>query len=195
MITMKTGILLCALFLLGAASTPTFAENYWIDGTLSGGSSLLDYSSESFDAKPVPTAGLSFTPVFLTRGKIFYAVELGFLYSFRSNYNNYYYYDSYLSLSLTPHIGIALKGRSLTWFLLGGVGGAHAFSGLFGKTYLISSAGAGVYFPRFLVDGIQISYVHSFVRDYRLFETIRISIIRHLFLSNTQQSTRERKHL
>jgi hypothetical protein len=182
MITMKTAILLCMLLLLGAASTPCFAENFRIDGILSGGSSLLDYSSESFEAKAVPTAGLSFAPVFQTRGKIFYTVELGLLYSFRSNYKNYYYYDSYFSLSIIPHIGIALQGRSLTWFLLGGVGGAHAFSAFFGKTYFVSSAGAGVYFPRFLVDGIQISYMHSFVRDYRLFETIKISIIRHLFL-------------
>jgi len=182
MITMKIRILFYILILLGAHSAPILAENFRIDGTLSGGGSLLDYSSESFDLKAVPTAGLSLVPVFQSRGKIFYGVELGFLYSFRSNYNNYYYYDSYFSLSIIPHIGIALQGRSLTWFLLGGVGGAHAFSGLFGKTYLISSAAAGVYFPRFLVNGIQVSYMHSFVRDYRLFETVRISIIRHLFL-------------
>ncbi|KPJ89953.1 MAG: hypothetical protein AMS17_00030 [Spirochaetes bacterium DG_61] len=178
---MKKRIFLTLLFVVFSASSVLCTEGVSVDGALFGGTSLLDFKGESFGLKVVPVGGISLMSNFQTQGTLFYGLELSCLYSFRSNYNNYYYYDSYLSLSLMPRLGVSLKGRSLTYSFLVGVGGSHAFSGLFGKTYWIVSAGAGVYFPRFFPDGILLSYSHSVVTNYPVFETIKVQAVVHIW--------------
>jgi hypothetical protein len=177
---MKIRTVLLALLTLSAVCVPVFAEDLRLDGRIFGGGTLYDYSGESFGAKASPAAGISLGAMFPTGGALFFGIELGGTYNFRSNYNDYYYYDSSFALSLTPQLGVDLPGRSPHWFLTAGAGVSHTFSGLFSKTYLLATAGAGVYFSRFIVDGMQLSYVHGFVKDYSLFESLRVSVIVHL---------------
>ena len=174
---MKNRFFFIPLCIFFATVSILSAEDVRIEGTLFGGTSFLDFKGQSFGLKTVPITGISLISDFQTQGTFFYGLELFCQYSFKSNYNNYYYYASYLSLAFMPRVGVLLKGKSLNYFFLAGVGGSYAFSGLFGKTFLIASAGAGLYFPRFLLDGILFSYSHSVVKNYPVFESLRVQAI------------------
>jgi len=168
-----------------------FAENAndaHINASLFSGTSFLHIEGKSFDTKMVPVAGISLSSYFFPRNIFFYGVELAYMYSFKSNYNNYYYYDSYSSLSLLPHLGIHFQTPSLTYFFLLGCGGSISFSRYLSKNYFIASAGVGIYFKKFFIDGLLLSYNHSFFKNFTVFETLKVHAIIHLWRKNQSSS-------
>jgi len=188
--TKKISILsiICICCIIPHAIFAEDTNNVHIDASIFSGTSFLHIEGKSFDIKMVPIAGISLSSYSFPGNTLFYGVELAYMYSFKSNYNNYYYYDSYSSLSLLPHLGIHFQTPSLTYFFLLGGGCSISFSRYLSKNYLIASAGAGIYFKKFLIDGLLLSYSHSFLKTFQVFETVKVHAIIHLWEKNQSSS-------
>jgi len=162
---------LCVPSLLPAAkNTPIRLE-----GTLYGGTSIINLENPSFDAKTVPVVGIALSPRFGYGHILNYGIDISFQHSFKSNYNDFYYYDSYSSLSFIPNIRLCHRGQNVSFFLLAGLGFSHTFSGYYDKNYFTTSAGTGIEFKNKFIQSLSLIYTHSFIEDYKIFETLTLN--------------------
>ena len=168
------------LFTAHGAAIAESGTKYSLDLLLSGGTSILNIDNPSFGAKMVPVAGLGIAPYFSKGDLLSYGFELLLQYSMKSNYNDYFYYDSYFSISFIPCIRVHIKRRgtrNVSYYLCAGLGGTRSFSGFTHRTFFLSSLSGGVVFDNFFVDAILLDYTHAFLRAYRAHETVRLEAV------------------
>jgi len=167
-----------------------------LDFLLSGGTSILNIDNPSFGAKMVPVAGLGIAPYF-SKGKLLsYGFELLFQYSMKSNYNDYFYYDSFFSLSFVPGVRVHIgrrETRNVSYLLCAGLGFTHSFSSFTDKNFFLSSLSGGLVFNKFIVDAILLGYTHNFLSSYRAYETVRLEAVFTLWEREIQRGQEEKK--
>ncbi len=190
-------LVLTVFFLIpvkGVFSAPSPTRST-IELLISGGTSILNIDNPSFGAKTVPVVGLGLAPYF-SKGKFFsYGIELLLQYSMKSNYNDYFYYDSYLSLSLVPGIRLHIGNRDTgnVWYRFGaGLGFSHLFSGFTQKNVFLTSLSGGIVFRNFFLDAILFSYTHNFLRSFQAFETFRLEASFTLWEKETEPASRRK---
>jgi len=190
-------LVLTIFFLLpvkGAFSAPGRTHST-IDLLVSGGTSILNIDNPSFGAKMVPVVGLGIAPYF-SKGNLFsYGVELLLQYSMKSNYNDYFYYDSYFSLSLVPGIRVHIGNRdtvNVSYRFGAGLGFSHVFSGFTQKNVFLTSLSGGLVFRNFFLDAILFRYTHNFLRSFQAFETFRLEASFTLWEKETEPASRRK---
>ena len=174
----KLYIIPIALFLVTIPFILFAGENadFELDVSIFSGTSILNIKETSYNTKMVPVAGISLSSYFMAGQLFSYGFEFLYQYSFKSNYNNYYYYDSYHSFSLIPNIGLHLHRSMFSYYFLIGLGVSYSFSDYHNKLYGISSVGAGIKLKKSFIQAILLNYNHSFIKNYKTFETIKIYV-------------------
>jgi len=158
-----------------------------VDAALSSGVSLVDLEGATYETKAMPTAGFSLLPYVAVGHIVSFGAELSYYYTFKSNYRNYYYYNSYKAVTFLPNITLHIKYRRYTWIVYSGIGGGYLFSDSFHKFYTKVTLGTGIFLKNKLLKGIFLSYDHSFIAGYRSFETLKVYFSFHVW-DNKKQS-------
>lgn len=146
-----------------------------LEGTLYSGTSIINLKNPSFDTKNVPVIGAALSPRFKYGNTLNYGIDISFQHSFKSNYNDFYYYDSYSSLSFTPNIRLCYHRQEVSFFLFAGLGFSLSFSEYFDNNFFITSAGTGIEFKKRFIQSLYLIYTHSFIKNYKIFETLTLN--------------------
>ena len=147
------------------------------DGALFSGISFLDYRGSTYNSKILPIIGISLYPYYAPCPAWRLMGELSFMHTFKSNYNNYYYYSSHHSISFVPGARLYFfPEKRVSWSLHAGAGVSFAFSKYFYKPYFVACGGFGIKFKDSFINDLFISYYHSFLLDFDHYETIRVNI-------------------
>jgi hypothetical protein len=170
-------ILLVALLLPVGGLWADIRSPVELRGSVSGGSSLQDLRSESYDAKLLPTVGCSLAVFTMKEKPLNYGATLSYDHVFRSNDKNFYYYSSYERFAFTPTIELSFPRRGTRFYVSGGLGFNIAFSGYSNKAFIASTVDTGIHFQKSFFNGIMVSYSHGFLNGYRAFETFRAGMV------------------
>jgi hypothetical protein len=165
-----------------------------VDGAVFSGISFLNYRGSSYSLKILPVIGISLFPYYAPGPAWRLVGELTFQHTFRSNYNNYYYYSSHQSISFVPGLRLYFfPGRKVSGSLHAGAGVSHAFSNYFNKNYFVACGGIGIKFKDSFINDLFLSYYHSFLLDFYHYETIRVYITASIWDGSKKlRGTRER---
>ena len=148
-----------------------------LDVAVFSGISFLEYRGSSYNLKILPVIGFSIYPYYSPGPTWRLVGEFSFQHTFRSNYNNYYYYSSHESISFVPGIRLYFfSGERASGSLHAGAGVSFAFSNYFNDNYFVACGGLGIKFKNSFINDLFISYYHSFLSDFYLYETIRVCI-------------------
>jgi hypothetical protein len=58
---------------------------------------------------------------------------------------------------------------------LAGLGLSHSLSGYYNKNFFTTSAGTGIEFKNKFIQSLYLIYTHSFIEDYKIFETLTLN--------------------
>jgi hypothetical protein len=148
-----------------------------IDGAVFSGISILTNRSSSYSTKSLPVIGISLFPYYTLNSIWDLVCEVSFHHSFRSNYDNYFYYSSHRSISFVPGFQLHfLTNGPVSGILHAGFGFSHAFSNFIGDNYFVACGGLGIKFINSRINSLFVSYHHSFLLDFYHYETIRVYI-------------------
>jgi hypothetical protein len=150
-----------------------------IDLLVSGGTSILHIDNPSFGAKMVPVLGLGLAPYFSKGRLLSYGIELHLQYSMKSNYNDYFYYDSFFAFSFVPGVRVHIKRQetgNVSYRLGAGLGFSHSLSGFTQKNFFLTSLSGGLVFNNFFMDAILFNYTHNFLKAFQSYETFRLEV-------------------
>lgn len=176
--------LLLLLFSISCQPAHAEAENIWVDVAPHGGVGVIELDYSSFGTKLAPLMGASLCSYFQLGNSLMLNLEGTYSFTFRSNYEDYYYYDSFHSFSIASQLGYIFTHGNLR---LGAyAGGGFSFSGsrYFDSVYGLVTAGAGVHVRSRYLDGIWVYYVHNFHRQLRKFELFKAYISFRLWSEN-----------
>ncbi len=165
-----------------------------LDGAVFSGVSFLNSRGSSYSSKILPVIGISLFPYYAPGPAWQLVSEISFQHTFRSNYNDYYYYSSHQSISFVPGIRLYFFTGGKVWGSLhAGAGVSLALSNYIDENYFVAYGGLGIKFNNSFINDLFISYYHSFLLDFYQYETIRVYITAHIWDgSRKPRGTRER---
>jgi hypothetical protein len=146
-----------------------------MDLGVTAGASVVDLQGESFGIKAMPVVGISLFPWVQLIGSLNLGAEVSLQYTFRSDYSNYYYYDSFGTFGVIPNLHLLLGESSVRFILLMGLGLGCSFSDYSTLSYPVGCIGAGIRFNSGLISSILLTYSHSFIESFQNFESLRLS--------------------
>jgi hypothetical protein len=146
-----------------------------LDLGVTAGASVIDLQGESFGIKAVPVVGISLFPWVQIIDSLNLGAEVSLQYTFRSDYSNYYYYDSFGTFGVIPNLHLLLGESSVRFILLLGFGFGFSFSDYSALSYPVGCIGAGIRFNNGLISSILITYNHDFIESFQTFESLRLS--------------------
>jgi hypothetical protein len=148
-----------------------------IDGAFFSGVSVLKNRGSSYTTKTLPVIGVAFIPYYSSGPALELVCEVSFHHTFRSNYDNYFYYSSHQSFSIIPgiHLYFLTKG-TVSGILQAGAGFTHTFSNYIAENYYVACGGLGIKFNDSRINNLFVSYRHSFVSGLKYYENIQVYI-------------------
>jgi hypothetical protein len=146
-----------------------------MDAALCTGVRLLDIEGETYGLKAVPVLGIAVFPRLKLRETLCLSLELSLSYTFRSDYDGFYYYDSFGSIGFLPELGFIFPGKDdVDYAIYIGAGLFHSFSEYDTGSFPALAVRTGVELNRSFFSGIYLSYIHSFHEGYRSYETFKL---------------------
>ena len=171
-----------------------FSSGPILIGSIIGGSYIVESEIEGFELKLLPSIGGGIDIRYTIAGRGEMGMYLTFIYAFRSNYNNYFYYGPFVSLPISAYLGYRFV-KTTKWELTAGIRGGVTplISRYESSRSLFASFYTGIVikskkFPGF--GGIYLCYSHGFFDGYKLSDTLLVETRFMLFNKKPRRAIR-----